>query len=44
MVACQELMARIKKVKTEMDNHDPTWQEAVAEAKKKAVDLTYRHL
>ena len=36
-------MARIKTVKADMENPDPTWQEAVSEAQKKGVDLTYRH-
>ncbi len=44
LIACQELMSRIKAVKADMDKDDPTWQEAIAAAHKKGVDLTYRYL
>ena len=42
-MACKQLMSRIKSVKADMENPDPSWIEAVKVAHKKGVDLTYRH-
>jgi len=43
-IACRELKQRFKKVKTEMDNHDPTWQEVLQACMRKGVDITARHM